>query len=78
MSPVTYLDASALVKLVSEEAESSALSEYLATRMARATSIVGVIELRRAAARQWEVDPMTVALVIGSFEIDRSRRIRRR
>jgi predicted nucleic acid-binding protein len=64
-----YLDASALVKLVSAEAESDALVVYLASRRARATSIVGAIELHRAGARQGDVDASEVAFVLGSFEI---------
>lgn len=47
-----YLDASALVKLVLEEAETSALREYLAAAEPRqVTSVVSRVELPRAVNR---------------------------
>jgi hypothetical protein len=47
-----YLDASALVKLVAPEAETAPLVAYLAERPSQATSVVGLVEVRRAAARR--------------------------
>jgi predicted nucleic acid-binding protein len=50
--PVAYLDSSALVKLVSVEAESRALSTYLdGTTDALAASVVAEVEVVRAARR---------------------------
>lgn len=48
-----YFDTSALAKLVVAEAESSALREWVGARreMPRITNSVGVVELRRLAAR---------------------------
>jgi len=50
---VLYLDTSALVKLVVDEPESEALAGFLDTHpdAVLCTSIVGEVELRRAAAR---------------------------
>ena len=47
-----YLDASALVKLVAPEVETASLLAYLAERPSQASSIVGLVEVRRAAARR--------------------------
>jgi uncharacterized protein len=50
--PITYLDSSALVKLVVDEDESAALQAYLdATRAALASSVVAEIELVRTVRR---------------------------
>ena len=49
---VLYLDSSALVKLVLEEAESEALRLYLMSRAQRVSSIVAGVEVRRAARRE--------------------------
>lgn len=49
---VLYLDSSALVKLVLEEAESEAFRLYLVERAHRVSSIVAEIEVRRAAQRE--------------------------
>ncbi len=46
-----YLDASALVKVVVEEKESSALRAWIATGPDRLSSVVTAVELRRAARR---------------------------
>jgi predicted nucleic acid-binding protein len=46
-----YLDASAVVKLVVEEAGSAQLSAYLLARPQRATSRITQVEVHRAAAR---------------------------
>lgn len=47
-----YLDSSAIVKLVAREPESDALRAYVAAHHARATSIVGVVEVTRVAQRR--------------------------
>ena len=46
-----YLDTSALVKVVIEEAESGALREWMATRPDRVSSLLTAVEMRRAARR---------------------------
>jgi predicted nucleic acid-binding protein len=52
-----YLDASALVKLVAPEDETDALAAYLAEHRSHATSVIGLVEVRRAAARRAGVAP---------------------
>ena len=47
-----YLDASALVKLVAPEAESEAMASFVADHRSQSTSVVGLVEVRRAAARR--------------------------
>jgi predicted nucleic acid-binding protein len=47
-----YLDASALVKLVAREEETDALAAFLAQHRSQATSVIGLVEVRRAAARR--------------------------
>ncbi len=47
-----YLDASALVKLVAPEAESDAMASFVADHRSQSTSVVGLVEVRRAAARR--------------------------
>jgi len=47
-----YLDASAIVKLVAPEEETASLLAYLAEHPSQATSVVGLVEVRRAAARR--------------------------
>jgi predicted nucleic acid-binding protein len=47
-----YLDASALVKLVAPEAETNDLAAFLALHRSQATSVIGLVEVRRAAARR--------------------------
>jgi predicted nucleic acid-binding protein len=47
-----YLDASALVKLVAPEKETDALAAFLALHRSQATSVIGLVEVRRAAARR--------------------------
>jgi predicted nucleic acid-binding protein len=51
-----YLDASALVKLVITEAESSALHGYLGGSSGIFSSRIGEVEVRRVVGRQREVD----------------------
>jgi predicted nucleic acid-binding protein len=48
---ILYLDASALVKLVQVEPESHALTAEAARWRAHATSVVGMVETKRAARR---------------------------
>jgi predicted nucleic acid-binding protein len=69
VTAVVYFDASALVKLVRSERESAALRAFLSAHLARATSIVGVIETRRAAARHHDADLRQLDFVLGSFEV---------
>lgn len=47
-----YLDASAIVKLVAPEEETDALAVFLALHRSQATSVIGLVEVRRAAARR--------------------------
>lgn len=56
--PGVYLDASALVKLVIEEAESEPLRHYLADGPALYSSRIAATEVRRAARRQEERDAL--------------------
>jgi predicted nucleic acid-binding protein len=67
---VTYLDASAILKLVVHEPESSALRAYLAPRLARATSVIGVIETRRTARRLRDDAAEQVAFVIDVIALE--------
>lgn len=69
MSRVRYFDSSAIVKLVVDEPESEALRAYARAGTPTATSIVGVVEARRAAARRGEVDPRDMAFALGGFEV---------
>lgn len=59
-----YLDASALVKLIAHEAESAALLAWLRNRPSQATSVVGLVEVRRAAARHGGVPPERLEAVL--------------
>ena len=52
MTGVAYLDASALVKLVVEEAESVALNRWYVEARRLATSRIGVVETLRASSRR--------------------------
>lgn len=61
-----YLDASALVKLVAHHPESAALLAWLRDRPSQATSVVGVVEVRRAAARHGSVPPERLEAVLAS------------
>ncbi len=60
-----YLDASALVKLVAPEEETGALATYLAKHRSQVTSVIGLVEVRRAAARRTGVTPERVEDVLG-------------
>jgi len=59
-----YLDSSAIVKLVAEEAESNALLRYLAERPARFTSQIARIEVPRALARAHGADAARAAVPV--------------
>jgi len=59
-----YLDASALVKLVAAEAETAPLLAYLVEHASQATSMVGRVEVRRAAARRPGVPSERVEAVL--------------
>lgn len=52
MADLVYLDASAIVKLVVEEAESSALRRFLRDRPQRVASALALVEVHLAAARR--------------------------
>jgi predicted nucleic acid-binding protein len=69
MSVVRYFDSSAIVKLVVEEPESDALRAYARTGTTTVTSVVGVVEARRAAARRGGMDPREMALALGGFDV---------
>ncbi len=62
-----YLDASALVKLVAPEEETGALTAYLAEHRSQVTSVVGFVEVRRAAARRPGVGRERVEDVLGGI-----------
>ena len=47
-----YLDASALVKLIAPEDESTAMAAFVTEHRSQSTSVVGLVEVRRAAARR--------------------------
>ncbi len=52
MAGLLYLDASAIVKLVVDEAESAALRDALRGRPARVSSALALVEVRLASARR--------------------------
>jgi len=69
---VSYLDASAIAKLVLDEPESGAMLAFASARTGIVTSRIGVIEVRRAAARRAH-DPAHLERVlrdIGILELD--------
>lgn len=68
MSGLSYLDASALVKLVIDEPESPMLNRWYVDADRLVTSRIGVIETIRAAARI-AFDPAHRDLVIADLEI---------
>jgi len=67
-----YADASAIVKLLVEEADSAALAHFIGEFDEVVTSGVGLIETRRAAARHGGADEMlaAVAEALGVIELD--------
>jgi predicted nucleic acid-binding protein len=64
-----YFDSSAIVKLIVDEPESPALRSYVRTSETTTTSIVGVIEARRAAARRGTVASADLTFALGGFEV---------
>lgn len=67
MSAVSYVDASALVKLIIEEAGSMSMERWFIESERVLTSVVGVVETRRAVARR-QHESVRVDLVIGAVE----------
>src|SRR3972149_4789720 len=63
-----YLDASALVKIVVPEAESPALSEELADGPEVITSVIGVIETRRAVSTATGDSPQALERALSVLE----------
>ena len=59
-----YLDASAIVKLVAPEAETESLLAFLGEHPSQATSVVGLVEVRRAAGRRAGVSSERVDAVL--------------
>lgn len=59
-----YLDASALVKLMAPEPETAPLLTYLAASPSQVSSVVGLVEVRRAADRRPGVSPERVDAVL--------------
>jgi len=57
VAELVYLDASAIVKLVVEEAESSALREALRERPRRVSSALALVEVRLAVGRRSPAPP---------------------
>lgn len=68
MTPVAYVDASALVKLVVEEPESRSMFHWYVESGRLATSQIGIIETRRAANRRSH-DPAHLESVLRSLVI---------
>ena len=72
MTEISYLDASAIVKLVLDEPDSLSMLRWYHESDRVVTSRVGVVETRRAASRR-DGDPAQLAAVIGQlgiFELD--------
>ena len=61
MVAATYLDASALVKLLVSERETDALRRFVAQHPRRYTNLIATVEVRRAAARRGVVPPVEEA-----------------
>lgn len=78
MTSLAYLDASALVKLAVEEAESFALHRWYVEAERIATSRVGVIETRRAVRRrphdEVRLEAMLEAIVVIEIDAEIDRR----
>ncbi len=67
MTRLAYVDASALVKLVVPEVESAGMLRWYIESESVATSRVGIVEARRAAARRTH-DPGRLDVVLRSVE----------
>ncbi len=68
MSDVAYLDSSALVRLVVEEAESVALNRWYVEARRLVTSRIGVVETVRASSRR-QCDPVHRARILTDVEV---------
>ncbi len=68
MTPISYVDASALVKLVVQETESPEMLRWYLEAERVLTSRVGVIETRRAAAR-YRHDPDRLRSLLSMVEV---------
>lgn len=68
MTTLAYLDASAIVKLVLAEPESVEMARWYVESERVSTSLVGIIETRRAVARRAH-DPVHLARVLGGIEV---------
>lgn len=68
MTSLAYLDASAIVKLVIDEAESATLLHWYHEIERTVTSRVGVVEVRRAVNRR-EHDPSQLNAVLTRLEV---------
>lgn len=64
-----YLDSSAIVKLVREEASSFALREFLVARSTLVSSVIARVEVLRAAARQQPSPVLVARLVLAEIEL---------
>jgi predicted nucleic acid-binding protein len=69
VSPVSYWDASALVKLVIDEADSTATAAAFEAADRVATSRVGVVETARATARRSGGNAERLREILASLEI---------
>jgi predicted nucleic acid-binding protein len=68
MSGTAYVDASALVKLVLDEPDSPAMFRWYVESRRIATSRIGVIETRRAAARGVH-DPDRLRVILATVDV---------
>ena len=67
MTVVSYVDASALVKLTVDEDGSSAMERWYVETERVLTSVVGIVETRRAVGRR-PYDPVHLGLLLHSLE----------
>lgn len=68
MTSVTYADASALVKLAVEEPGSAEMQRWYIESERVMTSLIGIVETRRATARRPH-DPAHLERIVGSIEV---------
>jgi len=68
MTAVSYADASALVKLTVDESGSSAMERWYVETERVLTSVVGIVEMRRAVGRR-PYDPVHLGLLLDSVEV---------
>ena len=68
MTSLAYLDASAIVKLVLTEPESDEMARWYVESERVSTSLVGIIETRRAVARRPH-DSVHLERVVGGIEV---------